>query len=97
MVVKVAEGDVFTTKEEIAQSVKDELTKSMEAFGYQIIQTLVTDIAPDIRVKNSMNEINAAQRMRIAAKYFASASPSATFTTIIFSASALSLAAILIL
>ena len=65
---KINLDDVFTTKEEIAQSVKNELTKSMEAFGYQIIQTLVTDIAPDMRVKKSMNEINAAQRMRIAAK-----------------------------
>jgi regulator of protease activity HflC (stomatin/prohibitin superfamily) len=67
-VPKINLDDVFTTKEEIAQSVKNELTKSMETFGYQIIQTLVTDIAPDMRVKNSMNEINAAQRMRIAAK-----------------------------
>lgn len=33
------------TKEEIAQSVKDELTKSMTAFGFSIIQSLVTDIS----------------------------------------------------
>ena len=67
-VPKINLDDVFTTKEEIALSVKEELTKSMETFGYQIVQTLVTDISPDSRVKDAMNEINAAQRMRIAAQ-----------------------------
>jgi regulator of protease activity HflC (stomatin/prohibitin superfamily) len=59
--------DVFTTKEEIASHVKTELTKSMTSFGYQIIQTLVTDIEPDGKVRDAMNEINAAQRLRYAA------------------------------
>ena len=60
--------DVFTTKEEIASEVKNMLEKSMTEFGYSIIQTLVTDIAPDQKVKVAMNEINAAQRMRVAAQ-----------------------------
>mmetsp|Transcript_23175 Transcript_23175/g.57444 ORF Transcript_23175/g.57444 Transcript_23175/m.57444 type:complete len:290 (-) Transcript_23175:634-1503(-) len=60
--------DVFTTKEEIATTVKAELEKAMTEFGYAIIQTLVTDIAPDQKVKVAMNEINAAQRLRIAAQ-----------------------------
>ncbi len=30
------------TKEEIANDIKESLTKSMASFGYQIIQTLVT-------------------------------------------------------
>ena len=60
--------DVFTSKEEIAQEVKNMLAKSMEEFGYNIISTLVTDIAPDPKVKGAMNEINAAQRQRVAAK-----------------------------
>ncbi len=54
------------TKEEIAHSVKEELTKSMSSFGFMIIQTLVTDIEPDMKVRAAMNEINAAQRMRCA-------------------------------
>ena len=49
---------------QIANMVKDELSKSMESFGYMIIQTLVTDIEPDIKVRDAMNEINAAQRIR---------------------------------
>ena len=55
---------VTQAKEEIAHDVKEELTKSMGSFGYQIIQTLVTDIEPDHKVKMAMNEINAAQRFR---------------------------------
>lgn len=39
----------------------------MEDFGYFIMQALVTDIDPDQKVKQSMNEINAQQRLRIAA------------------------------
>ncbi len=33
---------LLQTKEEIAHSVKEELTKSMTSFGFSIIQTLVT-------------------------------------------------------
>ena len=36
-------------------------------FGYAIIQTLITDIEPAAKVKAAMNEINAAQRLRLAA------------------------------
>ncbi len=43
---------------------KEQLTKSMSSFGFMIIQTLVTDIEPDMKVRAAMNEINAAQRMR---------------------------------
>lgn len=63
-----ASDDVFTTKEEIASEVKSMLEKAMTEFGYAIIQTLVTDIAPDQKVKIAMNEINAAQRQRVAAQ-----------------------------
>eukprot|EP01025_Chloroclados_australasicus_P036159 TRINITY_DN36795_c0_g1_i2.p1 TRINITY_DN36795_c0_g1~~TRINITY_DN36795_c0_g1_i2.p1 ORF type:complete len:170 (-),score=12.27 TRINITY_DN36795_c0_g1_i2:26-535(-) len=43
-VPKLDLDDVFTSKEEIAQDVKDQLTKSMGEFGFAIIQTLVTDV-----------------------------------------------------
>ena len=35
--------------------------------GYAIHKALITDIDPDPRVKESMNQINAAQRLRVAA------------------------------
>lgn len=59
--------DVFVKKDDIALAVKQELESVMDDFGYSIIKTLVTDIDPDAKVKTSMNEINAAQRLREAA------------------------------
>jgi len=59
--------DVFETKDDIAQAVKLELEQIMDDFGYGILKALVTDIDPDAKVKSSMNEINAAQRLRVAA------------------------------
>ena len=59
--------DVFQKKDDIADAVKSELTQVMDDFGYGIVKTLVTDIDPDAKVKQAMNEINAAQRMRVAA------------------------------
>jgi regulator of protease activity HflC (stomatin/prohibitin superfamily) len=59
--------DVFEKKDEIADIVRTELVQVMDGFGYGILKALVTDIDPDPMVKQSMNEINAAQRMRVAA------------------------------
>ncbi len=59
--------DVFETKDDIAQAVKMELEEIMSEFGYGIVKALVTDINPDAKVKESMNHINAAQRLKLAA------------------------------
>lgn len=59
--------NVFETKDDIAQAVKTELEQIMDDFGYGIVKALVTDIDPDAKVKESMNQINAAQRLRVAA------------------------------
>ena len=59
--------DVFEKKDEIADAVKNELAHVMAEFGYGIVKALVTDIDPDHKVKEAMNEINAAQRLRVAA------------------------------
>jgi regulator of protease activity HflC (stomatin/prohibitin superfamily) len=45
----------------------------MTTYGYDIINTLITDIDPDIQVKNAMNRINAADREKSAAEYEAEA------------------------
>jgi regulator of protease activity HflC (stomatin/prohibitin superfamily) len=66
-VPKVKLDDVFERKDEIADAVKEELAHVMDDFGYAIVKALVTDIDPDHKVKEAMNEINAAQRMRVAA------------------------------
>jgi len=66
-VPKLNLDQVFETKEEIAHAVCNELSKTMDEIGYIIKEALVTDIEIDPRVKNAMNEINAAQRTRMAA------------------------------
>lgn len=60
--------DVFAQKEKIAIAIKNELSETMKRFGFDFIKALVTDIDPDSKVKHSMNEINAAKRMKEAAK-----------------------------
>lgn len=59
--------DVFERKDDVANAVKEELQEVMTDFGYDILKALVTDIDPDAKVKEAMNEINSAQRMRVAA------------------------------
>jgi len=58
---------VFETKDHVAKAIGDSVSATMEDFGFKIIKALVTDIVPDERVKESMNAINAAKRLRIAA------------------------------
>ncbi len=65
---------LFEEKEEIAGAIKEELNETMTQFGFVILNSLVTDIDPDQKVKVAMNEINAAERMKIAAKEKAEAS-----------------------
>jgi regulator of protease activity HflC (stomatin/prohibitin superfamily) len=59
--------DVFEKKDDIANAVKSELGNLMDDFGYAIVKALVTDIDPNAKVKEAMNEINAAQRLKVAA------------------------------
>lgn len=59
--------EVFASQSSIAATVKKELDVDMAAFGYEIVNVLVTDIVPDAKVKSAMNDINAAQREQVAA------------------------------
>lgn len=59
--------DAFANKDEIADNIKTTLAEAMAKFGYGIEKALVTDIEPDPKVKEAMNEINAQKRLRIAA------------------------------
>lgn len=56
----------FEAKEDLALSVKNALSKTMSSYGYQILQALITDLDPDVRVKNAMNEINSSKRIKFA-------------------------------
>jgi len=54
----------FSSKDELAHAVKDQLQNEMKDFGYSILKALVTDLTPDRGVKASMNEINAQRRLK---------------------------------
>lgn len=68
-VPKMKLDDVFERKDDIANAVKVELNDAMLDYGYDIIRTLVTDIDPDEKVKESMNRINASEREKVAAEF----------------------------
>ncbi len=72
-VPKLKLDDVFERKDDIAIAVKRELNEAMTTYGYDIINTLITDIDPDPQVKNAMNRINAADREKSAAEFEAEA------------------------
>ena len=57
---------VFEAKEELALAVKNALEATMTEYGYTIQQVLITDLDPDQRVKNAMNEINSSKRLKFA-------------------------------
>jgi len=57
---------VFEAKEDLAIAVKGALSETMTQYGYQILQVLITDLDPDQRVKNAMNEINSSKRLKFA-------------------------------
>jgi len=65
--------EAFESKDDIARNVEDTLSTRMREFGFNIVNTLVQDISPDQRVRDSMNSINAAQRDRVAAQSLAEA------------------------
>ena len=60
-------------KDEIALEVQHQVAEEMTTYGYIIVKTLITKVEPDAEVKQSMNEINAAQRKRVAAQELAEA------------------------
>lgn len=65
--------EAFASKEDIASAVMSQLENVMHEYGYKILNTLVTDLSPDERVKASMNEINASKRLKEAASHKAEA------------------------
>ena len=72
-VPKLTLDELFEKKDEIALEVQHQVAEEMKTYGYIIVKTLITKVEPDAEVKQSMNEINAAQRKRVAAQELAEA------------------------
>lgn len=72
-VPKLTLDELFEKKDEIALEVQKTVAEEMQTYGYIIVKTLITKVEPDAEVKQSMNEINAAQRKQDAAQMLANA------------------------
>ena len=72
-VPKLTLDELFEKKDEIALEVQRQVAEEMSTYGYIIVKTLITKVEPDAEVKQSMNEINAAQRKPVAAQELAEA------------------------
>lgn len=72
-VPKLTLDELFEKKDEIALEVQKQVAEEMSTYGYIIVKTLITKVEPDAEVKQSMNEINAAQRKQDASQMLANA------------------------
>jgi regulator of protease activity HflC (stomatin/prohibitin superfamily) len=59
--------EAYADADTIAKHIQETLQRQMATYGYEIIKALVTNIEPDQKVKDAMNNINAASRDREAA------------------------------
>ena len=59
--------EAYADADTIAMHIQDTLHRQMAEYGYEIVKALITNIEPDQRVKDAMNNINASQRNQIAA------------------------------
>jgi len=59
--------EAYADADTIARHIQETLHSQMAPYGYEIVKALVTNIEPDQRVKDAMNNINAAQRNQVAA------------------------------
>ncbi len=64
-VPKMTLDEVFASKADIAIEVQKRLNVVLHNYGYEIIDSLVTNVTPADSVVQSMNEINAAKRIKI--------------------------------
>jgi regulator of protease activity HflC (stomatin/prohibitin superfamily) len=59
--------EAYADADTIAKHIQDTLHAQMATYGYEIVKALITNIEPDSRVKDAMNNINASQRNQVAA------------------------------
>jgi regulator of protease activity HflC (stomatin/prohibitin superfamily) len=59
--------EAYADADTVAMHIQETLHRQMADYGYEIVKALVTNIEPDHRVKDAMNNINAAQRNQVAA------------------------------
>jgi len=66
-VPRVTLDELYGKKDELAGIIRGDLAQSIEKYGYGVERVLITDIDPDVRIKEAMNEQHAARRSLAAA------------------------------
>ena len=61
--------EIFKHRDVLSKRLKEDLTINTRETGYSIIDSLITDIKPDAKVIQAMNEINTQKRRRTAAEF----------------------------
>jgi regulator of protease activity HflC (stomatin/prohibitin superfamily) len=59
--------EAYQDADSMAQHIKERLSEAMAEYGYEIVKALVTNIEPGSKVKEAMDNINAARRNQEAA------------------------------
>ncbi|CAD7937792.1 unnamed protein product [Amoebophrya sp. A25] len=59
--------EVFTDSVRVKKDMRERMNPVLAGFGYQLVDTLIVDLKPNRVVAASMNEIQAEQRLRVAA------------------------------
>lgn len=68
-VPKMTLDEVFSEKDNIAKGVNESLTSHMDEYGWEILSSLVTHVdIKDLGVKQSMNQMEASKRNKVAAE-----------------------------
>lgn len=65
-VPKLDLNDVFLEKDKLSAAVLHELGESLKQYGFEIVNTPVTDIDPDSKVKKSLNAITTEKNNKLA-------------------------------
>jgi regulator of protease activity HflC (stomatin/prohibitin superfamily) len=60
--------EAYETKDAVAVAVRRSLQTDMKWYGYEVLNALVTDLQPNRKVVDAMNQINAERRLRLAAE-----------------------------
>lgn len=68
-VAEIELDQLFVSKDEIAHAVMDSIDERMRGYGFDIMESLITDIDPEQSVKRAMNAIVEAKRLQEAAEH----------------------------
>ena len=64
---KMTLNELFQDNEELCGEVKRNLSTMLDTYGYQLVDTLITNIEPELQIKTAMNKVRASESLKEAA------------------------------